>query len=71
MEFEAAAAAHERYGKVKAAAGLADELVRPVGELRAVVVQAAAGGEEALEANVFLLEGWVPGTGRRGCRRWG
>ncbi len=55
MEFEAAAAAHERYAKVKAAAGLADELVRPVGELRAVVVQAAAGGE--LEACVFLLEG--------------
>ncbi len=55
MEFEAAAAAHERYGKVKAAAGLADELVRPVGELRAVVVQAAAG--EELEANLFLLEG--------------
>ena len=57
MEFEAAAAAHERYGKVKAAAALADELVRPVGELRAVVVQAAAGQE--LEANVFLLEGGV------------
>ena len=57
MEFEAAAAAHERYVKVKAAAALADELVRPVGELRAVVVQAAEGGEEAQEAAVFLLEG--------------
>ena len=57
MEFEAAAAAHERYGKVRAAALLADELVRPVGELRAVVVQPAAGGEEAQEAAVFLLEG--------------
>ncbi len=57
MEFEAAAAAHERYGKVRAAALLADELIRPVGELRAVVVQPAAGGEEAQEAAVFLLEG--------------
>jgi hypothetical protein len=55
MEFEAAAAAHERYSKVKAAAALADELVRPVPELRAVVVQAAAG--EDLEAAAFLLEG--------------
>ncbi len=54
MEFEAAAAAHERYSKGKAAAALADELVRPVGELRAVVVQKAAGGE-LTEAAVFLL----------------
>ena len=64
MEFEAAAAAHERYGKVKASAA-ADELVRPVGELRGVIVQRAAGaeagpeGDNAQEAAVFLLE--------RGC----
>jgi excinuclease ABC subunit C len=49
---------------VKAAAGLADELVRPVPELRAVIVQAAGhdpalGSERAEEAAVFLLE--------RGC----
>ena len=61
MEFEQAAAAHERYSKVKAAVGLVDELVRPVPQLRAVIVQRAAEGEgEAsggLEAAVFLLEG--------------
>ena len=60
MEFEAAAAAHERFGKVKAAAMLADELVRPVPELRAVIVQKAGhaeDSEDALEAAVFLLEG--------------
>ena len=60
MEFEQAAAAHERYSKVKSAAGLADELVRPVPELRAVIVQRAAAREgeaEGLEAAVFLLEG--------------
>ncbi len=55
MEFEAAAAAHERYGKVKAAAGLADELVRPVVDLRGVIVQRWAGGGD--EAAVFLLWG--------------
>ena len=59
MEFEAAAAAHERYSKVKASATLADELVRPVPELRGVIVQRAAGGEEAQEAAIFLLD--------RGC----
>jgi hypothetical protein len=41
MEFERAAELHEQYGRVKAAAGLADELVRPVPELAGVVVQAA------------------------------
>ena len=51
-----------RYEKVKAAAGLADELVRPVPELRAVIVQAAghdpaSGADRAEEAAVFLLEG--------------
>ncbi len=60
MEFEQAAAAHERYSKVKFAAGLADELVRPVPQLRAVIVQRAAvreGEAEGLEAAVFLMEG--------------
>jgi len=44
---------------VKAAAGLADELVRPVAELRALVVQEGAprgDGEKLEEAAVFLLE---------------
>ena len=42
MEFEKAAALHEQYQKVKAAAGLADELVRPVPRLAAVIVQEAS-----------------------------
>ena len=42
MEFERAAALHEQYAKVKAAVGLADELVRPLPQVKAVVVQAAA-----------------------------
>lgn len=62
MDFERAAELHQRYEKVKAAAGLADELVRAVPQLRAVIVQAAArnvtpGGERAEEAAMFLLEG--------------
>jgi hypothetical protein len=58
MEFERAAALHAQWQKVKAAAALADWLVRPVPELQAVIVQRAAqeddGGENAA---VFLLEG--------------
>ena len=42
MDFEAAAALHKQWEKAKAAAGFADELVRPLRELRAVIVQAAA-----------------------------
>ncbi len=42
MEFEKAAALHEQFQKVKAAAGLADELVRPVPRLAAVIVQEAS-----------------------------
>lgn len=61
MDFERAAELHRQYEKVKAAAGLADELVRPVTELRAVIVQETGrdpGREErhAEEAAVFLLE---------------
>jgi len=59
MDFEGAAALHKQWEKVKAAAGLADDLVRPVAELRALVVQEAAprgDGEKLEEAAVFLLE---------------
>ena len=42
MEFERAAELHEQYGRVKAAASLENELVRPVPELAGVIVQAAA-----------------------------
>ncbi|NYF79159.1 excinuclease ABC subunit C [Granulicella arctica] len=58
MEFEQAAALHTQWQKVKAAAALADELVRPIPALRAVIVQAAhATGDDTLEASLFLLEG--------------
>ena len=68
MEFEQAAALHERYQKVKAASALADSLVQPVTKLRAVIVQRAAvqqadegqaaegGAGDLQEAAVFLLE---------------
>jgi hypothetical protein len=61
MEFEQAAALHARWQKVKAVAALAEEIVRPVPELRAVIVQRAssqsAEEDAALEAAVFLLRG--------------
>jgi hypothetical protein len=58
MEFEKAAALHAQWQKVKAAAALADWIVRPIPKLRAVIVQAAAQVEEELEqAALFLLEG--------------
>jgi hypothetical protein len=58
MEFERAAELHEQFSRVKAAASLADELVRPVPKLRAVIVQPAAKGKDevAQEASIFLLE---------------
>ena len=64
MEFEHAAALHERYQKVKAATALTDELVQPVPKLRAVIVQKAAPRHQSdkdtgdlQEAAIFLLEG--------------
>ena len=59
MDFEQAAALHKQWERVKAAAALADELVHPVAELRAVALQTAApraDGERLEEAAVFLLE---------------
>jgi excinuclease UvrABC nuclease subunit len=58
MEFEQAAQLHEQYQKVKAAASLADEIVRPIPKLRAVIVQKASATEEREdETAVFLLDG--------------
>ncbi|WP_263381892.1 excinuclease ABC subunit C [Granulicella arctica] len=58
MEFETAATLHTQYQKVKSAASLADEIVRPVPNLRAIIVQPSAQIETAVsEAAVFLLEG--------------
>jgi len=65
MDFEQAAALHKQWERVKAAAQLADELVRPVADLRAVVLQEAAPRNDPdhpdrtlklEEAAVFLLE---------------
>jgi len=59
MDFEAAAALHKHWEKVRAAALLADELVRPVEALRAVIVQESAPLDDSSkpeEAAVFLLE---------------
>jgi excinuclease ABC subunit C len=59
MEFEKAAALHVQWQKVKAAATLADEIVRPVPSLNAVIVQEAAvpEGEHREQAAIFLLKG--------------
>ncbi|MEO6911737.1 MAG: excinuclease ABC subunit C [Edaphobacter sp.] len=57
MEFEQAAALHAQWQKVKAAAALADWLVRPVSGLQAVIVQKAAQEQETEQAAVFLLQG--------------
>jgi hypothetical protein len=59
MEFEKAAALHVQWQKVKAAASLADEIVRPVPALNAVIVQEAAvpEGEHPEQAAIFLLKG--------------
>jgi hypothetical protein len=66
MEFERAADLHEQHQKVKAAASLADEIVRPIPRLRAIVVQKAAPLEEhADEAALFMLNsGCIVGPAR-------
>jgi hypothetical protein len=57
MDFEAAAALHKQWEKVRAAAQLADELVRPLNQLRAVILQEAApqADESHPDAAVFLF----------------
>ena len=49
LDFERAAALHAQQQKVKAAAALADELVQPIPQLRAVIVQKAAAAADAAE----------------------
>ncbi len=58
MDFERAAALHLRWEKAKAAAALAEDLVRPIPQLRAAITQPAATveGEHAEAAAVFLLD---------------
>jgi len=58
MDFEQAAALHKQWEKVRAAGLLADEIVRPVTELRALVIQEAAPGEDDRvqdAAAIFML----------------
>jgi hypothetical protein len=58
MQFEKAAVLHAQWQKVKAVQALADVIVRPVPQLRAVIVQSAAPEESHMEeAALFLLEG--------------
>ena len=54
LEFEAAAALHAQVQKVETVRALAPELVRPLSQLRAVVLQASAQPDEVA---VFLFEG--------------
>jgi excinuclease ABC subunit C len=53
LEFEAAAAIHAQVQRVEAVHALASELVRPLSQLRAVILQASA---DAGEVAVFLFE---------------
>jgi excinuclease ABC subunit C len=59
MDFEGAATLHKQWEKVRAAALLADELVRPIDQLRALILQEAAPLEDESRpeaAAVFLFE---------------
>jgi hypothetical protein len=53
LEFEQAAALHAQVQKVEQVRALASELVRPLGQLRAVILQASAHADEVA---VFLYE---------------
>ncbi len=53
LEFESAAALHAQVQKVEAVRALASELVRPMSQLRAVILQASANADEV---SVFLFE---------------
>jgi len=68
MDFEAAAALHKQWEKVRAASLLADELVRPIDQLCALILQEAAPLEDdsrTEDAAVFLFEhGQIAGPER-------
>ena len=53
LEFESAATIHAQVQRVEAVRALAPELVRPLSQLRAVILQASAGPDEVA---VFLFE---------------
>ena len=62
MDFERAAELHARWEKVRAAAGLADELVRPLPHLRAVIAQQAAARQAATHEREQSGEAAAPET---------
>jgi hypothetical protein len=68
LDFESAAALHKQWEKVRAASLLADELIRPVADLRAIILQEAAPQADephTEDAAVFLLEhGALTGSAR-------
>jgi excinuclease ABC subunit C len=55
MLFEEAAAAHARITKVKAAAALADDLVQPLSDIRAILVMPCASHADDTEPHVALF----------------
>jgi excinuclease ABC subunit C len=57
MEFEKAAALHAQWHKVKAAQALADELVQPLPNLRAIIVQKAADSSWLSSLTLSLSKG--------------
>ena len=72
MDFEAAAAVHKQWEKVKAATQLADEIVRPLMKLRALIVQAAAPRRKRAHATRRMCLRLRMGEllDRSGFRRW-
>jgi hypothetical protein len=61
MDFEQAATLHKHWEKVRAATLLADELVRPVPQLRAVILQESAPPDTA-EASAEVTPPGAPGS---------
>ncbi len=59
MDFETAANLHKHWEKVRAASLLADEIVRPVEALRAVIVQPAAPGNQPGAPSMTASSSWV------------
>ncbi len=62
MHFEKAAALHAQWQKVKSVQSFADEIVSPIPQLRAIIVQKATPNEDNPEVHIeeaalFLLEG--------------
>jgi hypothetical protein len=57
LDFENAAALHKHWEKVRAAALLSDELVRPIPELRAIILQVSASGGPFIAESFHAMSG--------------